>query len=387
MAQTLCATMRTHNVPARTKGAATWLLRSAALAVSGILGLTIPGTFPGGAHAQTKPASPGPAQTGKPLPRDKANADGSAKRTTAPPAARAPAPRHVPIDPATMAGPGSSMTLNGATFYIGLQSSVSALKSVASGLPAGVSASGNAIAVSEAGAVLDSYDFRGYSISVQAHGVTIRNSLFDATGFHTVHQEAGASRMVVEYNTFDGQKANIDTHSDMVLSEEEATIRNNEFVNLPSDAVNTAGGLIERNYFGGASYQSGAHADAISVHRTVAPLIIHENYIDYIDRKDAAQGSNAAIKIVSHFGAIDDVTVDSNVLLGGGYTIYTGPDKYPVSNVRFTNNDIGLGQYGDLMGGNHGDKFAYAGNRRFSTDARLVGHVASAEGSTTDSKK
>jgi serralysin len=286
-----------------------------------------------------------------------------------------------------MAGPGSLLTLNGATFRVGLQSSVSSLKSVTSGLPAGVLASDDAIAVTEARAVLDGYDFRGYSITVQADDVTIRNSLFDATGYHTIHQEAGSSRMIVEYNTFDGEKANIDTHSDMVLSEEDATIRNNEFVNLPSDAVNTAGGLIERNYFAGASYQTGAHADAISIHRTVAPLIIHENYIDYVDRPDAAQGSNAAVKIVSHFGAIDDVTVDSNVLLGGGYTIYTGPDKHPVSNVRFTNNDIGLGQYGDLMGGNHGQKFSYAGNRRFSTDARLIGDAAAAAVPTTDTRR
>jgi hypothetical protein len=360
------------------------LRRSAAIATAAIVSLVIPAYLSERAHAQTKPAST--TSKAKASPRAIGNGDGSAKQAGTASAAKPPA-RHVPIDPSTMAGPGSSLTLNGATFQVGLQSSVSSLKSVASGLPGGVSASGGAIEVTEPGAVLDGYDFRGYSISVQADNVTIRNSLFDATGYHTVHQGAGSSRMVVEYNTFDGQKANIDTHSDMVLSEEDATIRNNEFVNLPSDAVNTAGGLIERNYFAGASYQAGAHADAISIHRTVAPLIIHENYIDYIDRADAAQGSNAAIKIVSHFGAIADVTVHANVLLGGGYTIYTGPDKHPVSNVSFTNNDVGLGQYGDLMGGSHGEKFTYAGNHRFSTDARLVGGVAAAAGPPTNPEK
>jgi Ca2+-binding RTX toxin-like protein len=97
--------------------------------------------------------------------------------------------------------------------------------------------------------------------------------------------------------------------------------------------------------------------------------MIRENYIDFIDRADATAGTNAAIKIVSHFGAIDRVTVDSNVLLGGGYTVYTGADGNPVSNVTFTNNDIGLARYGDLMAGDHGANFVWQNNHSFSSGA------------------
>src|SRR5918993_1059431 len=230
------------------------------------------------------------------------------------------------INQSLMFGSGSSVAMNGSTFQVGLQGG--ALKSVGSGLPAGVSVSGQAIAIKQAGAV-------------------------------------------VEFNTFDGQKANGTINGDMVMSETVATIRNNEFFNLPADGVNTAGGLIEHNYFSGASYQSGAHADAISIHRTVAPVTIRGNYIDFIKPSDSAQGTNAAIKIASHFGAITDVTVVGNVLLGGGYNAYVEQDKGAITNVRLTNNLMGLTEYGDKPGqylfpGNHGSAFTMSGNTLFS---------------------
>jgi len=285
----------------------------------------------------------------------------------------------MPIDQATMMAPGSSITLNGSTFQVGLQSSPSSLKSPMADLPSGASMSGDAVAVERAGTVLDGYDLRGLSVSVEADNVTIRNCLLNAAGYHTVYQGPTASGLVVEFNTFDGEKANHPTNGDMVLAENEATIRNNEFFNLPADAVNVVGGVVEHNYFSGASYQKDAHADAISVHRTTVPVLIRENYIDYIDRPDAQQGTNAAIKIVSHFGAIDNVTVDSNVLLGGGYTIYVSPaedpntrESHPVSNVTLSNNDIGYGQYGAVAGGNHGTKYTFLNNHNFLSDPHLL---------------
>jgi hypothetical protein len=288
------------------------------------------------------------------------------------------------IDPATMVGSGSSLTMNGSTFQVGLQSSPSALKSVASGLPSGVSAAGNAITVKQAGAVLSDYDFRGYSISVQADNVTIKNSLLNAVSYHTIYQGPSNSGLKVLGNTFDGQKLNGTINGDMVLSESIATISNNEFFNLPADGVNTTGGVIEHNYFSGASYQTGAHADAISIHRTVAPVTIRENYIDFIKPTDAAQGTNSAVKVVSHFGTISDVAVEHNILLGGGFNSYVGQDKYAVTNVRMANNLMGLSEYGDkeaqfVMPGDHGAGFVMTGNSLFSAAAD---NLAFAGGST-----
>ena len=243
------------------------------------------------------------------------------------------------VDALQLSAPNSTLTVGGATFAVGYQGG--ALKSASAILGDGVSLNGKTLVVSRAGAVIDGVDLRGYTIEVHASNVTVKNSLFNASGFHTIYQTGSASGLVVEYNTFDGQKAN-NSNSDIIYSDKgAATIRNNEFFNLPSDAINTVGGTIEKNYFSGAGYQSGAHADAISIHSTTGPVVIRQNYIDYRTPADAAvPDTNAAIKIVPHFGNINDVTVDGNVLMGGGYTIYAMNAEHAAANIKITNNDI-----------------------------------------------
>jgi hypothetical protein len=260
-----------------------------------------------------------------------------------------------------MQAEGSSLTMGGSNFAVGYQGG--ALKSPSAILGDGVSLNGKTLVVSRAGAVIDGVDLRGYTVEVHASNVTVKNSLFNASGFHTIYQTGSASGLVVEYNTFDGQKAN-NANSDIIYSDKgAATIRNNEFFNLPSDAINTVGGTIEKNYFSGAGYQSGAHADAISIHSTTGPVVIRQNYIDYRTPADAAvPDTNAAIKIVPHFGNINDVTVDGNVLMGGGYTIYAMNAEHAAANIKITNNDIALGHWGDLYPSSKPANFVYSGN-------------------------
>src|SRR3954454_10167391 len=201
------------------------------------------------------------------------------------------------INQSTMVSAGSSLTLNGSHFGVGVQSAQ--LKSVSSGLPSGVAVSGDAITIGQAGGTLEGYDLRGYCVAVQADNVTIKNNLLNATSWHAIYQNANTSGLVIEQNTFDGQKAN-NSNANIIESDSAGiVIRNNEFFNMPTDAVAVVGGRVEHNYFAGSGYQSGAHADAVTVHRTVAPVTIRENYIDFIARSDAAVGTNAAIKIVS----------------------------------------------------------------------------------------
>ena len=63
----------------------------------------------------------------------------------------------------------------------------------------------------------------------------------------------------------------------------------------------------------------------------------------------------SAIFTENYFGVINNVTVNNNLLVGGGYTVYLvsntqsnggGGQGGPVSNVSYTNNDLGTGQWG-----------------------------------------
>ena len=276
-----------------------------------------------------------------------------------------------PLNPSAMYGAGSSLIIDGATVAVGYQGT--ALKAPSAVVGNGISLSGNTLIVSRAGAVLDGVDLRGYQIEVRADNVVIKNSLFNATGFHTIYQTGSATGLVVEYNTFDGQKAN-NSHSDYIYSDKGAsTIRNNEFFNTPSDAVNTVGGLIEKNYFYGAGYQTGAHADAISTHLTFSPLTIRDNYIDWRTPTDAViPDTNAAIKIVPVFGVINDVRVEGNVLLGGGYTIYAQNATYNSTNVTIADNEIGYGHWGQLYPASYPGNFSYFYNKDFSSGSNLT---------------
>jgi hypothetical protein len=251
--------------------------------------------------------------------------------------------------------------MNGSSFKVGLQKDLQQLKNVQSAVTDGVRLDGNTLYVTKAGAVLDGLDLRGVSVVVQADNVSIKNSLGNAPGHWAVRQEDGSSGLTVENCTFDGGKSAgagyiIDGSGSM-------TIRGNEFFNLPSDGVNAQGGTIEQNYFAGGGYAPGAHADAISVHSSSAPLAIRQNYIDYVGRPDAAVGTNAAIKIVPHFGAVRDVVVEGNTLLGGGYTIYANNAEHPATNIRIVNNEVGRSQYGDLYSDSRPAGFVFEGNR------------------------
>jgi hypothetical protein len=223
-----------------------------------------------------------------------------------------------PLDNAAFRGGNRTLTLLGTSFPVGPQ--ITAFKAPGQSLPL----SGTAYIADKPGAVIDGFDFRGHDVVIQADNVTVRNCLFNAIAYHTLNNQYAKRGLVVEFNTFDGEKAN-NGNSDVVYSEAPDTIvRQNILLNLPSDAVNLAGGRIVQNAFSGACYATGAHADAVSIHKTLGPVVISENYMDFMKRADSTQGPNSCTKIVSHFGTIADVLIDRNVLIGGGFNAYVG---------------------------------------------------------------
>src|SRR5262245_12642531 len=131
------------------------------------------------------------------------------------------------IDASQMQGAGSTLTMGGVKFAVGYQGGT--LKSQGAVTGNGISFNGSTLTIKSPGAVIDSVDLRGVNVEVQANNVTIKNSLFNAASWHTIYQTNGASGLVVEYNTFDGQKAN-NSNADIIYSDNALiTIRNNEF--------------------------------------------------------------------------------------------------------------------------------------------------------------
>ena len=108
-----------------------------------------------------------------------------------------------------------------------------------------------------------------------------------------------------------------------MTSQDPITIENNSFINTPSHAINIDAGVVTGNYFSGGGYQTGAHADAIWVGATTAPVSITNNFIDWTATPAAVAGTNNAIWLNPGVGSgvVANVTVSGNYLLGGQHTI------------------------------------------------------------------
>ena len=164
--------------------------------------------------------------------------------------------------------------------------------------------------------------------------------IFDATGNHT-------GQATTEYNEF-------------------------RFINHP---MNVTSGTIRDNYMHVFSNPTGAdHTDAIfSGGGDTKPLVIEHNTM-INDRRDA---SAAVVLLSQAFGAQTDVTVDDNLMAGGGFILYgagTPFDGVPGStNITVTDNEIstrifprgGWDGVGDVLPKNGLNGNVISGNRWF----------------------
>ncbi len=211
----------------------------------------------------------------------------------------------------------------------------------------------NSVYVNQAGAVLSGINFGAASVIVQANDVTIEDCTFTGTtGFWAINQKPSASNTTVENCSFVGSKASTPVTA-FVNAANNITVENNSFIDTPGDAIHMEQGLVTGNYFSGGGYEDGAHADAIWVMGSTGATTIANNFIDWTNNSDAAVKTNDAIRITPEQGIdINDVTVSGNYLLGGSYTAGAGNmDGHTISNVSFTGNYIGFGQYGAFYPG------------------------------------
>jgi serralysin len=207
-------------------------------------------------------------------------------------------------------------------------------------------ASTNQLIVKQNGAVLNGFNFSGISVEIWANNVTVQNCTFDdKSGYFTVIQNKGYSGMTVQNCTFNGGD-NVALASFVVSVNGYATVSNNSFIDTPSHAVQITNGVVSDNYFSGAGYQAGAHADAISVISTTGPVLISGNYIDWTNNADALAATNEGIRITTESGNTSDVTVTNNIVLGGQASIAVTNGALMATTGVFSNINV----YGNYIG-------------------------------------
>ena len=202
----------------------------------------------------------------------------------------------------------------------------------------------NRICVTQNGAVLSGINFGSATLYIAANNVTVKDCTFTAgSSSYSVYQALGANGATIENCTFTGPTSSTPLNA-FVTSQTPITVKDNSFINTPNHAINIDAGVVTGNYFSGAGYQTGAHADAIWVGATTAPVSITNNFIDWTNTPGAAVGTNNAIWISPNAGggSVSNVTVSGNYLIGGAHTISASGGS-DFNNVSITDNYIGFG--------------------------------------------
>ena len=205
----------------------------------------------------------------------------------------------------------------------------------------------NTVTVMQDDAVLSGINFGSATVLVGANNVTIKDCTFTGTtGYYAFEQTPSYSGATVENCTFTGTKS--PTESNVWIGSNLAiTIKDNSFLNSPTDAIDMHEGVVSGNYFSGAGYLPGAHADAIWVPSSTGTTITN-NLIDGTTNADSPANVNSDLRITNEAGNTSNVTVSGNYLLGGAYTVEAGSTNttYTMSNVSVANNYIGYSVFG-----------------------------------------
>jgi hypothetical protein len=185
------------------------------------------------------------------------------------------------------------------------------------------------------GQIIEWKSFWSGNLEIAHNDCVVRNCYFRNLQYHTLYQLANAQNTLVELCTFDGRPdgavVNASNADFTFAHNRPMTVRQCIFLDASNDSLNFVGGLCEKNIIIGGGFTAGAHADAISVHTTVAAFSATKNYIDYRQRPGAVI-PNACIKYVSvpsigqgqnaGNGIAHEVSCYDSVCLGGGYTMY-----------------------------------------------------------------
>jgi Peptidase M10 serralysin C terminal len=223
----------------------------------------------------------------------------------------------------------------------------------AKGSPYYYSPTANIVYVTQNGAVLSGINFGTASLAIEANNVTVQDSTFASkAGFYTVLQLGSYSGATIENCTFQGSGAPTDTNV-WITASTSITIKDNTFLDSPTDAIDFAGGVITGNYFSGAGFLPGAHADAIQELGAGGPTTITDNFIDGTWNPSAPANANSDIRIVAQGSNISNVNISGNYLLGGVYTLELGTagnTSYTFTNSAVNNNYIGFAEFGPYYG-------------------------------------
>ncbi|WDR06243.1 M10 family metallopeptidase C-terminal domain-containing protein [Devosia rhodophyticola] len=223
------------------------------------------------------------------------------------------------------------------------------------GVPDGVTLlPSGSIIVTKPGTVISGLDIKG-NVYIDADNVTLENCRITSTNFSVVQIKDGNSGVVVQNCEINGVGSGNEGSNGITGV---GTFLNNDIYNV-ENGIAVGGGsgtVIEGNYIHDLKASGSPHYDGIQIDGGQSDILIRNNTVinDH--------GQTAAVMIDNWFGPVSNVVLENNILVGGGYTIYSDGqfNGGSISGVQIINNHIGGGYWGDLN--TNGNTPVYTGN-------------------------
>ena len=202
-------------------------------------------------------------------------------------------------------------------------------------LPSGVSWQGGFLKITASNATVSNLEVDG-NIEVVANGVHIENVLVnDSDNDQSVHIDPGYGGLVIEHSTIHGASAT-QPSSQGVLSS--GVVLNYDQIYNEVEGVEGSGITVENSYIVSNGVVAGGHNEAIDVDDgdSTPTLIEHNTLLNPLSQ-------TASVIVGGSSGPVQNVTIDSNLMAGGGYVTYCCEAtawgvNTPSSNTAVTNN-------------------------------------------------
>ncbi|MFB6420739.1 MULTISPECIES: right-handed parallel beta-helix repeat-containing protein [Bradyrhizobium] len=198
--------------------------------------------------------------------------------------------------------------------------------------------SGDVVA-DQAGATISGLDIEG-RVHIKAPNVTLIDSKVTSGSFYIVRIEPGVTGAVIQNCEINGVGSGNDGSYGIVG---QGTFIANNIYNVENGiGVSGSDTLIQDNYIHDLVASGSPHYDGISIDGGNANIVIRHNTVINTHTQ------TSAVMIDNYFGPISNIQVDDNLLMGGGYTVYSSAqfNGGTVEGVSFTKNRMGRGRWG-----------------------------------------
>ena len=208
------------------------------------------------------------------------------------------------------------------------------------GVPAGtaLTAFNGTLTLSTNGQVVSGLNITG-NVVITASNVTLQRSRITGGDWNIIQVSGSATNVTIQDVEING-KGSVEGANGIYGT---ATVLRTNIYGVENGIVPDSNSVIRDNYIHGLMAPGSPHYDGIQIDGGRSNIKISHNYIDMHE-----WGQTSAVMIDNYFGSISNMAVDNNLLVGGGYTVYSDGhfNSSVISGVSFTNNRFGTGQWG-----------------------------------------